>query len=698
MLLDRQLAEKNEKQQAMRADIEALREEMKAADTRAVAMAAVGGAAPGDDAQLAEQSAKLKQQVDELQGKLEKLRSKQKEVQKQLDEERERYKVLEKDKEGLEVMLRTQTTDLRKAERQKREASDMVKQLKEAADSDAKRIGELEKKMREADRASSLSRPASRRGADGGGDGDGGGGGREEATRRWEAEKRLESKVERLTGKLKEHRREFEAMESQHAAEKERHTKEVDKLRLRVDQLEDDKKQLKARLRGAGAPVDSDDVLARVRDAERRVLELQEHNERLTRDLNVDKRIKTDNERHAREELDRQLRLTKEELESKEQQLRVALEDKSNAILNERSKEVRRLETAVSTLRAREEGLEGDLLAAQNEIVRLRFESEHSELRLQRWQRRVRELESLPLAVGKAELPDKAGGGGKRKTKEDEEMERFVRSTKTALDKLHRENENLRANSASNAKYMDVVKESKMLKQALADRDREIVTLTDKLNGLKEQMEKKAKIDEKCRSLERQLKGLDDNCKNLQSKLSDKERLVLRLESEVAAARESAGHDGMINDRVREVTEEKDRLDDEAKKYKRAVQEANNKLAEANRQIGVAQKRATEFENKYEEALKAKPTGRQAHDERSASQEELKKMRDELSRVRVENEELKGELNCFDPAFFDEIEDLKYNHNEMSKLVDRYETLLQHLSQKYNFDFTPQGSMGTRRK
>ena len=30
------------------------------------------------------------------------------------------------------------------------------------------------------------------------------------------------------------------------------------------------------RLRGAGAPVDSDDVLARVRDAERRVLELQE--------------------------------------------------------------------------------------------------------------------------------------------------------------------------------------------------------------------------------------------------------------------------------------------------------------------------------------------------------------------------------------------------------------------------------------
>lgn len=95
--------------------------------------------------------------------------------------------------------------------------------------------------MRDADRTSSLSRPASRRGADGGGDGDGAGagGGREEATRHWEAEKRLEAKVERLTGKLKEHRREFEAMEAQHAAEKERHTKEADKLRLRVDQVRD---------------------------------------------------------------------------------------------------------------------------------------------------------------------------------------------------------------------------------------------------------------------------------------------------------------------------------------------------------------------------------------------------------------------------------------------------------------------------
>ena len=111
---------------------------------------------------------------------------------------------------------------------------------------------------------------------------------------------------------------------------------------------------------------------------------------------------------------------------------------------------MKRLETSIAELRTRNENLENELLGAQNELVRLRFESEHSDLRLERWKRRVRELEALPLAVGKAEgldskvsLVDLARSShlqqpGKKKTKEEEEMERFVRSTKIAMEKLHR--------------------------------------------------------------------------------------------------------------------------------------------------------------------------------------------------------------------------------------------------------------------
>jgi len=544
--LRNQLEEKEKKQKDMMGMVENLRNEMlqkaeEEAARQAAALMKGGSGGEVDDAQVAEQSAKLKQQVDELQGKLEKLRSKQKEVSKQLEDERQRSKILEEDKKALEQTLQTQTKDLRKAEKQRKEAQDMNKQLKESADSDAKKIGELAKKIGELDRAGSHARPASRRGADGGSHAaqtsmDQ----REEATRKWDSEKRLEQKVERLTGKLKEHRREMEAMEEQMASEKARLVKDADKLKVRVDQLEDDKKQLKARLRGAGAPVDSDDVLARVRDAERRVLELQEHNERLTKELQVDKRVKADTDRHAREELDRQLRQVKEDLDNKDQQLRVMQQDKGNAALIERGKEVRRLEGEVARLRMREEALEGDLLAAQNEIVRLRFETEHSELRLERYQRRVRELESLPLAVGKAEPAER---GHKRKTKEEEEMERFVRSTKAALDKMHRENETLRANSASNQKYMDVVKEVKMLKQILADRDREIVTLGDKLNSQKDQMDKKSKKDEECRSLQRQLKGEMERTRTLADTLSEKERRLSKVEADYASLLETGGGD-----------------------------------------------------------------------------------------------------------------------------------------------------------
>ena len=92
----------------------------------------------------------------------------------------------------------------------------------------------------------------------------------------------------------------------------------------------------------------------------------------------------------------------------------------------------------------------------------------------------------------------------------------YESSTKTALEKLHRENENLKANSATNHKYMDVVRENKTLKLALQERDQEMVKQIDKLNLLKDQVEKKAMIDERCRSLERQLKHEIENAKMLQ--------------------------------------------------------------------------------------------------------------------------------------------------------------------------------------
>ena len=42
-------------------------------------------------------------------------------------------------------------------------------------------------------------------------------------------------------------------------------------------------------------------------------------------------------------------------------------------------------------------------------------------------------------------------------------------------------------------------------------------------------------------------------------------------------------------------------------------------------------------------------------------------LRGELAALQLESEDLKKELNAFEPAFFEEIEDLKFQHLQLQK-------------------------------
>jgi len=533
-------------------------------------------------------------------------------------------------------------------------------------------------------------RPVSRRGEDP--EGRDRGDSREEAHARWDAEKRLEAKVERLTNKLREHRKELEAMDKQNAHEKDKSSKEATKLRQRIDQLEEDKKQLKAKIRGGGPSMDSDEVLTRVREAERKVLELQEENEKIRKAHDVDERAKQNSLMVKQERLETSIKQVREERDAKEQQL-LAAEDETG-FSKEKSKEIRRLEGELTEVKNKVEELEGDLLSKQNEIIRLRFETDHAELRLQRWQRRVRELEALPLAVGKAD--DSEPKGSKRKTKEEEEMERFVRSTKVAMEKLHKENESLRANTASNIKYMDAVREVKTLKGALADRDREILTLNDKLVTLREQADKKQQVDEKSRLLKNKLEQEKEEVVKLRTELATKDRDLKNLTAELQTARElvGSGGEGAVSGRVQQYVEEIEQLQSDKKKMLRDKDDLEKEAQNLRREVREANTRADEYQAKLEDQIKRMP-GSDLGD-RGTSSAEVNRLKKELKKLQDENEDLRGELNSFDPSFFDEIEDLKYNHDEMVKLVDRYENLLEKLSEKYGFEFSRQAARPRR--
>lgn len=54
--------------------------------------------------------------------------------------------------------------------------------------------------------------------------------------------------------------------------------------------------------------------------------------------------------------------------------------------------------------------------------------------------------------------------------------------------------------------------------------------------------------------------------------------------------------------------------------------------------------------------------------------------REQMAAVVAENDEMRNELSAFDPAFFDEIEDLKYDHHQLKLRCQDYEQVVQELS------------------
>jgi septal ring factor EnvC (AmiA/AmiB activator) len=61
----------------------------------------------------------------------------------------------------------------------------------------------------------------------------------------------------------------------------------------------------------------------------------------------------------------------------------------------------------------------------------------------------------------------------------------------------------------------------------------------------------------------------------------------------------------------------------------------------------------------------------------------------QLAAATGENRDLKSELNAFDPAFFDEIEDLKLSHHTLSSACGRYEELLRTYTARLGLNFQP---------
>ncbi|KAL9656194.1 hypothetical protein ABK040_007811 [Willaertia magna] len=118
---------------------------------------------------------------------------------------------------------------------------------------------------------------------------------------------------------------------------------------------------------------------------------------------------------------------------------------------------------------------------------------------------------------------------------------------------------------------------------------------------------------------------------------------------------------------LKETTEERDKLLKEKDDLKAQLEEIQKSVRFKSQQF---------FEKQQQEmSLKLTKALREAEE----SSKEKIKLQQELKVIMKENEELKSELNAFDPEFFEEIEDLKYNYVEAVKLNKIFRKKLEEL-------------------
>ena len=217
-----------------------------------------------------------------------------------------------------------------------------------------------------------------------------------------------------------------------------------------------------------------------------------------------------------------------------------------------------------------------------------------------------------------------------------QESGELVASLQRVIEKLRVENDALKGQGSSNLKYMEVVNRNKALKKAMAEQ-------RDALEGQRR---------EAAREFMQQLRGMENTIKALRGQLKREDRSgdagrgagAQRTKYE-AQLEEKSDHIARLLARIEEVEAEGRSLRSSCEDRRAEASTLRSRVAESDRQ------------------------------------------RAELER---ENQDLKTELGALDPAFFEEVEDLKFQHQRQAARIGRYEAILREwaheLGRPYPFD------------
>ena len=310
--------------------------------------------------------------------------------------------------------------------------------------------------------------------------------------------------------------------------------------------------------------------------------------------------------------------------------------------------------TEAAELAERVRSLEGEVLARDDAALSLRFEAEQASARADRLQRRVDKLFK--------DLAEGGGGGGKvstgsgkdvagRHARRVQELEDVVEALKKVVEKQQGELAGLRGQAAAAARGNEHARAAKELRLKVRDMESDMV-------GLRRVEKEHKELLQRSQKLELQVKELKDEIKRggkgaraatepepAATMSPDDQALLVAAQSEAAATslqlmetREALSFARMESDRLaRQLAQRGDGGDDAAKE------------------------------------LRARITGAEV----------------EIKRLQNENADLRAELDALDPAFFDEVMEMKRAYHEQAEVLGTYEDLLRRYSSQLGVEFTP---------
>ncbi|XP_014672525.1 PREDICTED: centrosomal protein of 290 kDa-like [Priapulus caudatus] len=323
-------------------------------------------------------------------------------------------------------------------------------------------------------------------------------------------------------------------------------------------------------------------------------------------------------------------------------------------------------------MQEREAKLQKKILRLTREVADLTCEAEQAKTDVPRLQGRVKDLEHY-VEVLKSEQGERAPSAASSQSasnlkrigmsgKSAVELEKTISLMKKVIERLQAENEVLKKSSQTN-QQLDALRKEKVLRERLQSNvdatEQAVAKLTLENDRLQRDLKKEVEVNQSLRI----------ELGSLQVTNNELERSLLELETKVPAkpVRMSVAS-RMMEERVSQL--------ESALKMK---SEQLSRLQENNRQ-------RREEAGWDEQTPKNSAVYRSMMNENIDLKVALRSAQQENEQLRSDSSKMRKELGNFDPSFFEELEDLKYNYQQAVQKNSQYEEKLTQLSHQFGID------------